>query len=200
MNTSIFDRNATIAICVLSVWLPLTTLAQDVPKASDHTGSADVRVENCTHCQTAHASLDIPYCWRSIDTRAPLPGSGRVESDMSVGFAETDPADQDSREFPSSLRQSAARTPELPVGFAEVDPAAHTTAYGLPVPKTTLDGVQQSYAGFAESDPTDIQEQASEEIQTPLLVVCPHDGDSCISQGIHEFPGRNGHRHCHKHT
>ena len=106
MNTkSNFDRRLILTISVLltTIWLPLTTLAQD-------------------STETTHLQI-LPDCEKSTEilTVSKVPSARILEKE--VGFSETDPADQQSENIETVTWTFIVRA-HVTVGFSETDPAA----------------------------------------------------------------------------
>ena len=175
MNTKLkFNRQVIVTICVLlaSMWLPLTTFAQDFSKTGDLTQDANIRAENCAHCQTKHHSHDLRDCHHSHDALTFLPGSSNWLSDEIVGFAETDPTTQQSGDAVTGLQASNLPMQQMSVGFSESDPASHQALESMTVLSASNSLALSVSVGFSETDPAIDLNRSIGELRSMHLVDC----------------------------
>lgn len=175
MNTKFeINRQVILTLCVLLVamWLPLTTFAQDFSKTGDLTQRTNTWAANCSHCQTKHHSHDPADCHHSHDALIFLPGSGDWASDEIVGFAETDPTDQRSRDVVEILLTSNHQMQQVSVGFAETDPAHQEAVESVTVLSASNSPTPQESVGFSETDPAINLNPSIGELHSQHLVDC----------------------------
>ena len=142
----------TMSVLVIALWLPLTTFAQDFPEAGDFAQGTSTRSDNCD--------------------RSLLQDSDNRVREERTGFAETDPAGQQSRDAATFLPAPSHRVQQTYVGFSETDPAGQQSRDALMFLLATNHRVQKVYAGFSETDPAANIQRPGEEIYKRAFLVC----------------------------
>ena len=141
MNTKYsFDRRLVLTISVLftALWLPLTAFAQVLPQSGDLIQSANTRSTDCQRLQDNPAAV--------------AESNSRVREER-VGFSETDPTDQQSRDIAAIPQAFNNQVQQIYVGFSEADPADQKSLNAVVVLQPTNHWVQQVSTGFTETDP-----------------------------------------------
>lgn len=180
MNTKFkIDRQVVLTIGVLltAMWLPLTTFAQDFSTNGDLSQDTNIRVENCSHCQTKDHSHDLRDCHHLHDALTLLPGSGNWVGEEIVGFAETDPTVQKTDDMMAVLQTSNHLVKQISVGFSETDPAINQFPESLTVLPASNSPAQQISVGFSEIDPATSLYRSIGKLRSQHLVDC-HDGNA----------------------
>ena len=162
----------TIGVLLTAMWLPLTTLAQDFSKTGDLSQDTNTWSENCSHCQTKNHSHDLRDCHHSHDALTFLPSSGDWASDEIVGFAETDPTVQRSRDVVDILQAPNHQVQQVSVGFAEADPARQEAVESVTVLSASNGPIQQESVGFSEIDPAINLYRSIGKLRSQHLVDC----------------------------
>jgi len=175
MNTKYnFDRRFALTISVLltTLWLPITTFAQDFTETGDFTPGANTRVDNCARCQNISDSHDLRDCQQLPDTLTILADSDSRVREESVGFAETDPTDHHSFDVVALLHATNNQVQQVYEGFAETDPAGQQSPDTVTVLQASNNLAQQVVAGFDETDPAINIYQSVGETYHQALVDC----------------------------
>ena len=175
MNTKFkINRQAvfTIGVLLSAMWLPLATFAQDFSKTGDLSQDADIRAENCSHCQTKNHSHDLKDCHHSHDALNLLPGFGDWASKKIIGFAETDPTVQQPDDDVAAVQVSNHLVKQVSVGFSEADPASNQLLESRTVLSASNSPIQRVSIGFSETDPAENLNRTIEKIRSQHLVDC----------------------------
>lgn len=162
----------TVSVLLTAMWLPLSTFAQDFSKAGDPTQDTNTRAENCAYCQTKQHSHDLLDCQHAHDTLTFSPGPDHWVSEEIVGFAETDPAIQQSENVVAVPQVSKHLVQQVSAGFAETDPVRNRSSESVTALSVSNSPAQQVSVGFAETDPAVTIYKYFGEIQYQALVDC----------------------------
>ena len=144
----------TISILMMALWLPLTTLAQDLTATENPAQSMNSRATECAQCTNINDPQELRECRESREMLAFWEISDpRVHIERS-GFSEEDPAKQlKYQDVGVYLQTATSQKHHTYVGFAETDPAKLQPPKSrtfLPSPDHESHHI---YAGFSETTP-----------------------------------------------